>query len=208
MMAAENRGYLTSRGFSPARRRASSSRWGGRAAFGAVTSAAGAVLLGATSSRAVARPAPTGGPPPSERMHELDFLLGSLRCVFRTGSIRTARVRPILGGHYYQLDLTHVRPRKKERVRGSWVLGWDRVDASFVSYYFDDAGMQGTSASPGWQDGHFALTGSFVLGEPAQRVVIKSDITRIDEDHFTIEEHIEKNGKWELLDTQECTRKR
>ncbi|MBM7171047.1 DUF1579 family protein [Streptomyces sp. G44] len=184
-MTAENRGFLTARGFSP-----------------------GAVLLGAASSRAVARPVPTGGPPPSERMHELDFLLGSLRCLFRTGPIRTARVRPILGGHYYQLDLTHVRPRKKERVRGSWVLGWDRVDAAFVSYYFDDAGMQGTSTSPGWRDGHFVLTGSFVLGEPARRVAIRSDITRHDEDHFTIEEHIEKNGRWELLDTQDCARKR
>ncbi len=191
MMTAENRGLLAARGFSPARRRTGSTGWNRSAPFGAV-----------------ARPAPAGGPPPSERMHDLDFLLGSLRCLFRTGAVRTARVRPILGGHYYQLDLTHVRPRKKERIRGSWVLGWDRVDSAFVSYYFDDAGIQGTSTSPGWQDGHFVLTGSFVLGELQQHAVIKSDITRIDEDHFTIAEHIEKNGTWVLLDTQDCARKR
>ncbi|MGA4847286.1 DUF1579 family protein [Streptomyces sp. G5(2025)] len=178
------------------------------ATFGAVATAAGAVLLGATSSRVAARPVPVGGPPPSERMHELDFLLGSLRCLSHSGSIRTARVRPILGGHYYQLDLIHVRSPKKERVRGSWVLGWDRVDAAFVSYYFDDAGMQGISTSPGWQGGHFILTGSFVLGESQQHKTIKSDITRVDEDHFTIEEHIEENGTWELLDTRDCFRKR
>ncbi|MEU1022029.1 DUF1579 family protein [Streptomyces sp. NPDC005904] len=206
-MATENRGVHAPRGYAPGWRTGSRTRWR-RVRFDTVATAAGAVLLGASSAGAAARALPTSAPPPSERMRELDFLLGTLRCLFATGSLRTARVRPILGGHYYQLDLTQVRERKSGRVRGSWVLGWDRVDGRFVSYYFDDAGMRGTSTSPGWRQGHFVLTGTYALGESQRPVAIKRDITRVDEDRFTIREHIEKNGTWELLDTQDCHRKR
>ncbi|WP_369213208.1 DUF1579 family protein [Streptomyces flavofungini] len=108
-------------------------------------------------------------------MRELDFLLGSLRCLGRAaGSVLTARARPILGGHFYELDLTHLRPGERQRTRGSWVLGWDRVDARFVSYYFDDVGTRGTSASPGWRGGRLTFTGSYVTGGAERRVTART----------------------------------
>lgn len=144
-----------------------------------------------------------GSQPPSERMHDLDFMLGSIACVLNTGTKMTGEIRPVLGGNYYEFHMT-VNRENGEQVNGKYVTGWNAVDEVFSSYYYDDAGMQGCGTSPGWRDGELTFQGRYTLGDGYCE--LRSVFTRIDEDHFVCTELILDEGEWKVLDTQDCHR--
>ncbi|GAA4232342.1 hypothetical protein GCM10022254_31940 [Actinomadura meridiana] len=145
----------------------------------------------------------TGTQPPPEQMRDLDFLLGSMSCVFNTGTKITGVFRSILGGHYYEFELTANRTNGQQ-VNGRWLLGWNSADKMFSSYYYDDTGMQGSTASEGWRDGELIFHGRYTLGDG--HVEMRTVFSRVDEDHFVIRESILQDGEWKLLDTQDCHR--
>lgn len=144
-----------------------------------------------------------GAQPAPEQMHDLDFMLGSISCVLNTGTKMTGEIRPVLGGSYYEFQLT-VNRENGQQVNGKFVLGWNAADEVFSSYYYDDAGMQGSSTSPGWCDGRLTFQGRYTLGE--EYADLRTVFERIDEDHFVVEELILQDGEWKLLDTQDTHR--
>jgi len=144
--------------------------------------------------------------PAPVQLHQLDFLLGKIRCTFNTGTKVSATTQPILDGHYYQMDLTAENAFGTPKLTGRWVLGWSSIDTSFFSYYYDNAQIQGTATSAGWQNDHLVLTGTYKLGEYGKDGVIRDDFTRIGDNHFRIHESIKDDGKWHVLDVQDCYR--
>lgn len=145
-------------------------------------------------------------PTPAPQMHQLDFLLGKLRCLYSSGTKLTARTKPILSGTYVQMEITASQALGSSKLNGRWILGWDSVNSHFISYYYDDGLNQGTSTSPGWQGGHFVLTGTYALGGRGVSILLKDDFVPKDADHFTIVESGQINGTWRVLDTQACVR--
>lgn len=144
-----------------------------------------------------------GSQPAAEQMRELDFLHGSIDCVLNTGTKMTGEIRPVLGGNYVEFKLT-VNRENGQQVNGGFVLGWNAADKVFSSYYYDDAGMQGTSSSPGWHDGAMTFEGRYTLGE--DHADLRTVFERIDEDHFVVRELLLRDGEWKLLDIQDCHR--
>lgn len=144
-----------------------------------------------------------GSQPPPGQMRDLDFLPGSISCVVNTGTKMTGEIRPVLGGHYFEWRLT-VNRENGQQVNGVFVIGWNSADMVFSSYYYDDAGMQGSSASPGWRDGALIFQGRYTLGE--DHAELRTVFERIDEDHFIVRELMLQDGEWKLLDIQDCYR--
>ncbi|MGF1429068.1 DUF1579 family protein [Kitasatospora sp. LaBMicrA B282] len=154
--------------------------------------------------RPTARPVKKDNEPPAE-MHQLDFLLGTMVTTFDTGVRMVAVTRPIMGGRYYQMDLTATYGDGSPKLEGTWVIGWSEPNQYFESYYFDSLGTMGTSTSPGWQDGHLEFVGDHVLGEVGVRSRSKDAYTVIDDQHFRLDAFVEVEGEWKLYDIQNCT---
>jgi hypothetical protein len=144
-----------------------------------------------------------GAQPPPRQMSDLDFMLGTISCILNTGTKMTGEIHPVLGGSYYLFNMT-VNRENGEQVSGGYVMGWNSVDQVFSSYYYDDAGMQGSATSPGWRDGKLTWQGRYTLGDGY--VELRSVFERIGEDHFVVNELIQQDGEWKLLDTQDCHR--
>jgi hypothetical protein len=143
---------------------------------------------------------------PAKEMQQLDFLLGKMISNFNTGVRFEAITQPIMGGHYYQMNLQAFHKDGTPKLEGIWIIGWSEVDKYFESHYVDSLGTMGTSTSPGWQDGHLSFTGSHVVGEVGVRTMTRDFYTPIDEDHFRLEAFVEVKGEWKLYDVQECER--
>lgn len=160
-----------------------------------------AVMHDVETSTATAKPAPS-------QLQQLDFLLGKTSCTLTTGTKISASTKPILDGHYYQMDLTAQSQGGfgYSNLTGQWVLGWNSIDSTFISYYYDDAQIQGTSTSPGWQNGHLVFTGTYALSTIRKNAAVQDEFTKMSADHFMIHESIQKDGKWQPLDTQDCYR--
>jgi hypothetical protein len=144
-----------------------------------------------------------GSQPPSERMRDLDFMLGSISGVLNTGTKMTGEIRSVLGGTYYEFHLT-VNRENGQQVNGRHVTGWNAADMVFSSYYYDDAGMQGPATSPGWRDGKLTFQGRYTLGDDYAE--LRTVFERIDEDHFVVTESMLHEGEWKVLDIQDCHR--
>ncbi|HLL65108.1 MAG TPA: DUF1579 family protein [Micromonosporaceae bacterium] len=156
---------------------------------------------------------PTGRPvaerkEPAKELQQLDFLLGRMVSHFNTGVRFEAETRPIMGGHYYVMDLHATHQDGTPKLDGIWIIGWSEVDNHFESYYVDSLGTMGTSTSPGWEDGHLAFVGSHVVGEVGVRTMTKDFYTPIDDDHFRLDAYVEVDGEWKLYDVQQCERTR
>lgn len=140
------------------------------------------------------------------QVKQLDFLLGDLSCVYNTGTKLTATDKLILGGTYVELDIKSTNALGSEKINGRWILGWDAVDSKFISYYYDNDLNQGTSSSPGRQNGQFTLTGSYVLAGVPAPLGLQDVFTSSDKNHFTIVESAQVQGAWKVLDIQTCVR--
>jgi hypothetical protein len=186
-----------------------------RTAYSALTAAASLLLCAVATAQAsgsgpedgTRQAAAVAGSPPAEQLHELDFLLGKLDCTFNTGVTSRGDTRLTLGGNYYQLEVHSRNPDGTPKINGQWIIGWSAVDNAFQSYYVDDAQNQGTSSSPGWQDGHLDFVGSTILGAAGVRALTKDHFTMIDENHFTLDAFVQVKGQWVLVDTQDCHRR-
>ncbi|OLZ60599.1 hypothetical protein AV521_45100 [Streptomyces sp. IMTB 2501] len=154
--------------------------------------------------RPTARPVKENNDPPA-RLHELDFLLGKMVTTFDTGVLMEAVTRPIMGGHYYQMDLKATYADGSPKLEGKWIIGWSEPDQHFESYYVDSMGTLGVSTSPGWVDGHLEFIGDHVLGEVGVRSRSKDAYTPVDERHFRLDAFVEVDGAWKLYDIQDCT---
>ncbi|NLU76576.1 DUF1579 family protein [Streptomyces sp. HNM0575] len=147
--------------------------------------------------------------PPSERMRELDFLLGHHRCVGRApedGSAPTVMYmhgRPTLGGHYYNVDFTWPGV-----MSGRWIFGWNPVDEEYNVYYLADSGTQGTAASAGWSGDEFQITGEYSVAEMNAHRAVRDVFSRGDESQFVTHSYVrsEEDGRWILLDVFEAHR--
>lgn len=170
----------------------------------AVAIPASAAPSAAVSAEPTATDTASSAPVPPQ-IKQLDFLLGTLNCVYSDGTKLTARVKPVLGGTYVQMSIDSTNALGNETINGKWILGWDATDSDFISYYYDNLLNQGTSTSPGWQDGNFTLIGQYVLTGHGH-LNLKDEFVPIDANHFTIYESGEFAGAWRLLDTQACVR--
>ncbi|WP_263172706.1 DUF1579 family protein [Streptomyces sp. SCSIO ZS0520] len=144
-------------------------------------------------------------PKPSERLKELDFLLGKMTVTFNTGVRMEAVTQRIMHDHYIQMDLKSTYADGTPKLEGKWLIGWSEVDQQFESYYVDTLGTLGVSTSPGWQGDHLEFIGEHVLGEVGVRSKSKDAYTPIDATHFRLDAFVEANGEWKLYDIQECT---
>ncbi|HET9171569.1 MAG TPA: DUF1579 family protein [Actinospica sp.] len=178
------------------------------AAIAGAAALAAAIPAAASTASAHAAPAPATATATSTapaQIKQLDFLLGTLNCVYSDGTLLSAKVKPILGGTYVQMDIKSTNALGTEAITGKWILGWDSTDSQFISYYYDNLLNQGTSTAPGWQDGSFTLIGQYVLTGHGH-LNLKDQFVPVDANHFTIYESGEIAGAWKLLDTQACTR--
>lgn len=146
-------------------------------------------------------------PPISERMHDLDFLLGDFRVEYvnlttekASTGIASWNTSPLYGGRFYQMRQIIPVPG----IEATWLFGWSDVDQKFVSYYFDEWGHHGETTSPGWEDGHLKFTGeSAVFG---QRYLFLEDLTVIDKDHYAKHGYIRQGDEWVQGDVIHCYR--
>jgi hypothetical protein len=147
---------------------------------------------------------------PAERQHDLDFLLGSFRCEFKGNpqvgdSIIYMRTRPTLDGHFYQIDITQVKPNQPD-LHGRWVLGWSEAEAQFVSYYYDENVMHGSSFSPGREGNEMTFTGTYFLASKGV-VAVRDEFLVHDDNHFEINEYVKIGDEdWKYFDHQDCRR--
>jgi hypothetical protein len=189
----------------PTRRRRRRARVAGAFAWAAA-------LVAITGGSAAAWP--EGGSPkppavtPPPQLRQLDFLLGDLRCLYDSGTTLRSRNTTILGGTYLQMNMHAEKALGNRTINGRWILGWDQHRSQFSTYYYDDNLNQGTSTSPGWQNGEFTLIGSYVLAEVPVPITVKDVFKPITANHFTIVESAEVNGAWQVLNTQDCVRSR
>jgi Protein of unknown function (DUF1579) len=186
-------------------------------AAGVLAAAMGATVL--SVSRANARPAgpvsfgpgspPAADVPGQDRLHDLDFLLGRIKCRFDTGVTMVAKVQPILGGAFYQMRLNSWNAEGETVVDdGFWTVGWSEPDQQYLSYYFDNTGMHGHSSSPGWEDGKLKFTGPHVLIGGKVRTGTRDEFERISENHFVLNSYYQdENEEWQFYDRQDCYRK-
>lgn len=163
---------------------------------------------GAVPAEGAVKPAmSTEGP---ERMRELDFLVGTITCEFDNGTTMTAQVRPILGGGFLQMDLRSWDAEGETIVdQGYWTIGWSEPDRQYLSYYFDNTGMQGHSSSPGWENGVISFTGDHVIIGGKVRTGTRDEFQPVDDDHFVLNSYYQdENGEWQFYDRQDCRRER
>jgi len=101
-------------------------------------------------------------------MKQLDFLLGEFELEYTnltTELVTTGRAtstgKAIADGRFYEITQYIPVPG----ITAVWLIGWSDIEGHFVSFYYDDWGHHGTFTSPGWEDGHFRITGdSSVFG--------------------------------------------
>jgi hypothetical protein len=99
---------------------------------------------------------------PAHQMAELNFLLGNYTCTIAPGETDQETTRKIFDGNYYQQTVTlHIAG--EGTLETVWTLGWNPVNLNFVAQYFDNLGNSGTGTSPGWQDGHLKIKGTYVI---------------------------------------------
>jgi hypothetical protein len=165
-----------------------------------------AVPASAKTDHPVNEPATATSVTAAAAMHQLDFLLGTMSCDFSTGSKLRTTTRPVLGGSFYQINMTQKR-NGQTVLHGRWFIGWSPSASGFVSYYFDDVDNHGSSTSPGWQDGHLVFVGTYTFGAHGTTGV-RDDFTVDGNDHFMIDESVGGPGAWSPLDTQDCHRAR
>jgi hypothetical protein len=146
-------------------------------------------------------------PAPSERMRDLDFMIGDFRLEYidftsktPTSGIGSWQGRRMLGGHVYEVTWSVTVPQLTSR----WIYGWNERDSCFYEVFHDDWGDHGGATSPGWQDGKLTLTGEFPMyGFQPGLVVRSQDIYEvIDENHFVKHEVLQtnENDSWVLAD--------
>jgi hypothetical protein len=145
---------------------------------------------------------------PSARMHDLDFLFGPYKCeVSGNSTVGNStiyiRTRPTLSGHYYQLELSQVKPDQPDVLHGRWVIGWSEAESQFVSFYYDENLMHGSSTSPGRQGANVTFTGDYVLGAKGV-FTVRDDFVVHSDRHFEIQEYLKISGQWVLFDIQDC----
>jgi len=132
-----------------------------------------------------------GAPGAPAEMHQLDFLLGSWKCVVTTAYPglpvtvvnQSARFTPVLDGRWYQVDV-HQPPSDSapDGLDYRWVFGWNPVTSSFTGYYYDDHSGQGSSSSPGSSNGHIVFTGTYYSG--GNDFADRDDFSPVDRNHF------------------------
>jgi hypothetical protein len=151
-------------------------------------------------------------PAPSERMRDLDFLLGDFRGEYfdftsqaPTSGVSSWQTRATHSGHIYELTLSVPVPKLNSR----WIFGWHEPDACFYEIYHDDWGNHGRATSPGWQQGRLKFTGEFHMGgfQPGLVLVTQDEYTVVDENHFAKHEVIQTGeDSWVLADIVNCYR--
>lgn len=158
------------------------------------------------------KPDSGGSHPVAERQHDLDFMLGSYRCEFDGNptvgdSVVFSRTVPTLSGTFYQMDITQVKPNVPN-LHGRWVLGWSEAESQFVSYYYDENVMHGSSFSPGRVGRDMTFEGTYFLA--ARGPIGVRDVFVIhNNSHFEINEYVKiGGGDWQFFDHQDCRRRR
>ncbi|MFJ2114223.1 MULTISPECIES: NlmOI [unclassified Streptomyces] len=121
----------------------------------------------------------------AEEMRQLDFLLGDFRVEYTnlttekvTTGEATFSTRPVADGRFYEMTQHIPVPG----ITATWLIGWSTVDAAFACFYYDDWGHHGTFTSPGWDDGHFRISGDSAVFGGRHRFV--DDFAVVDADHF------------------------
>ncbi|MCX4902873.1 NlmOI [Streptomyces sp. NBC_00878] len=115
-------------------------------------------------------------------MKQLDFLLGEFRLEYTnltTEQVTTGRAtssgKALADGRFHEITQYIPVPG----ITAVWLIGWSDIEGHFVSFYYDDWGHHGTFTSPGWEDGHFRITGDSSVFGGRHRFV---DDYEIDED--------------------------
>lgn len=101
-------------------------------------------------------------------MKQLDFFLGEFDVEYTnlttaqvTTGLATSIGKPLVDGRFYEITQHIPVPG----ITAVWLIGWSDVEQRFVSFYYDDWGHHGTFTSPGWEEGHFRISGdSAVFG--------------------------------------------
>ena len=188
-------------------------RWRRTAAIAGALAVSGVMLsvpasaapAGKPSAAAVQSQKAAAGTPPAQ-VAQLDFLLGTLKCVYSDGIKLTSTDKLILGGTYVQMDMKSTNALGSTKINGRWILGWDALDSKFISYYYDDALDQGSEDSPGWSNGQITFAGPYVLAGLTSTLELQDVFTPTDANHFGIVESGMVQGSWKVLDTQTCVR--
>lgn len=165
-----------------------------------------------TQSMAVLNPA-------AHQMAELNFLLGNYKCLTAPvpGLGRLTMYEStskILDGNYYQM-IVKVNFPGLGALNAYWTLGWDSVNHNYIAQYFDNTGTIGTTTSPGWQNGHFKLTGPYVaVSKPGgvkgigqgMRITSQDDLAMTGPGRYSDSSSWLKNGHWTSPSVSDCQR--
>jgi hypothetical protein len=203
------------------------SKWISRAAAGAAVLALTATALGtaeasasrvpsltdATAAEAAFRPK-SDAPPAPPQLAELNFLLGTYKCVVTavapgeppTSVIVWMRTKPILSGHYYEMEyIQEAIPGVIGKVTGKWVWGYTPSDSTYSAYYYDDHDNKGTAFSSGRNaEGKFEFVGDYtVLGD----VGTGHDIfTVVNSRRFTDHSYVKIDGELIPISVYDCAK--
>ncbi|MFF7638603.1 NlmOI [Kitasatospora sp. NPDC008050] len=136
--------------------------------------------------------------PVSDRMRDLDFLLGEFRVEYTnlvadppaTGTASWT-TRSVYNGHVYEL----LQSVPEHGIEGRWIFGWSASSSSFYGLYHDNWGNHSTPSSKGWdEDGAIRFVGDcFGFG---QQFVTKEEFEVIDEDHFVKRSFAQQGDAW------------
>uniref|UniRef100_UPI0013F178B4 hypothetical protein n=1 Tax=Actinomadura roseirufa TaxID=2094049 RepID=UPI0013F178B4 len=141
-----------------------------------------------------APPSPSAKPlSPPPQMRELDFMLGSFKCLDTPSTGQEPfydyiTTRRSMGGHYYESVMWTPGVIRAQR---TW--GWDPVGRKYLSQYRDDWGVAATSTAGPVKDGRLVSTGPVTLvikpsptGEAEGiKADVKEEIRALGRDHHT-----------------------
>jgi hypothetical protein len=182
------------------------------AAVAAAVATAVALPAHGAAAHGAAAPAGNSDPAPAQ-MKELDFILGSYRCVV-TNTVPGQPVSqdvfeyvatPVLGGHWYEMDGEQL-PSKSlpETIHFRWVYGWNPVTSTFTEYYYDDHSGEAVQTSPGWKDGTIDFTGPYYLY--GGTVTFRDVYTVVSQNEYRDSSSIQQGTRWVHATTNVCTR--
>ena len=124
-------------------------------------------------------------PSPSEKMRDLDFLLGDFRTEWTNFTADPAtkgtaawNTVSTFSGHAYEMTQLVT----EHDLTGRFIVQWVESETQFSGYYYDDWGNRTLLTSEGWEDGYLTFTGTCVgFGKT---FLLKERYEIVDENHY------------------------
>ncbi|MER6957797.1 MULTISPECIES: hypothetical protein [unclassified Streptomyces] len=148
-------------------------------------------------------------PTASEKMRDLDFLLGDFRTEWTnftadppTKGTAAWNTASTFAGHAY--EMTQLVP--EHDLTGRFVFQWVESESAFSGYYYDDWGNRTLLTAEGWQDGYLTFIGEcFGFGKS---FLLKERYEIIDENHYVKCGFVkfDTEGDWIPADEVHCYR--